>query len=91
MPEHKQSRLRSVVMRCQDPDTPSQEYLVSRIQIECQACGGVLDYNIIGHHIPGVIRALQKAMEMHPDLCKETVTEVPSGAILIIPPGGRPM
>lgn len=91
MPPHKHSRLRSVVMRCQDPSQPDQEYLVTRIQIECEACGGVLDYNVIGHHIPGVIKALQKALEMYPDLCKETVTEVPQGATLVVPPGGGRM
>lgn len=75
-------------MRCQDPDKPSEEYLLTRIQIECEACGGVIDYHIIGHHIPAVIKALQKAQEMYPDLCKQITTEVPAGVNLLVPPGG---
>lgn len=88
MPQHKHSRLRSVVMRCVDQDKPEQEYLVCRIQIECEVCGVPLGYDIIGHHIPAVLRALEKARDMYPDLCKETTVEVPSGTNLVIPPGG---
>lgn len=88
MPQHKHSRLRSVAMRCVEPDNPDQEYLVARIQIECEACGIPLDYQIMGHHIPGIIKALEAIRQMYPDLCKETVTEVPKGTNLIIPPGG---
>lgn len=91
-PEHKQSRLRSVLMRCvEDPSKPGEEYLVARVQIDCQACGGMIEYNVMGHHIPAFIKALQKAVDTYPDLCKETVTEMPPGTNLIVPPGGRMM
>jgi hypothetical protein len=86
---HKHSRLQSVVMRCQDPNTPADEYLVCRINILCEVCGVPFDYQIMGHHIPAVIKALTKAMELYPDLCKEVTTEVPQGTTLVIPRGGR--
>jgi hypothetical protein len=80
-------------MRCVDPEHPTDEYLLARIRIECEQCGIPFEYQIMGHHIPAVLRALQKALEMYPQLCKETVTEVPEGTTLVLPPegGGRTM
>jgi hypothetical protein len=86
------SRTKAVTSICHPTSDPKDKYLVQVILIECEVCEGTAQIQIVGHHIPAVVRALQKALELYPDLCKETTTEVPHGVTVVIPPpGGRMM
>lgn len=85
------SRTRAVTQVCHPTDNQADQYLIQHFQITCEDCGGTIDYHIIGHHIPMLIRHLQKVVELYPDLCKETVLELPKERPpIIIPNQGRP-
>lgn len=85
------SRTRAVTQVCHPTDDPKDQYLIQHFSITCEDCGGTIEYHLIGHHIPVILRHLQKVMELYPDLCKETVMEVPaSPSPIIIPNQGRP-
>lgn len=84
------SRTRAVTQVCHPTDKPEDQYLLQHFSITCEDCGGTIDYQIIGHHIPMLIRHLQKVVELYPELCRETVMELPKGSPIIVPNQGRP-
>lgn len=92
MGEHmKKSRTRAVTQICHPTEDPKDQYLMQQFAISCEDCGGTVHYTIIGHHIPLLLKHLHKVMDLYPDLCKETIMEVPSSdATLVIPDQGRP-
>lgn len=89
----KHSRTRAITSVCHPTDRPEDRYLVQVIQIDCEACEGTTQIQVIGHHIPAVLQALQKAQEQYPELCKAITTEIPQGITTVIlpPPGGKAM
>jgi len=90
-PHLKKSRTRAVTQVCHPTDRTEDQYLVQAFEITCEDCGGTITYHIMGHHIPMILRHLQKVTELYPQLCKETVMEVPQGGPpLVIPSQGRP-
>jgi len=87
----KHSRTRAVTSVCHTTDRPEDTYLMQVIDIVCEACEGHVTYQMTGHHIPVILRILQQVMTQYPDLCRETIMEVPTDVNLVIPPrGGRP-
>ena len=88
----KHSRLRATTSISHPTDDPQAQHLLQSIEVACEDCQGVVQYHIIGHHIPALLKILQTTLERYPQFCQETVTEIPQGATLVIPPaGGRMM
>ena len=85
----KHSKIKAMAAVCAPIEKPEERYLMQTLEIACEDCGGVQYIQIIGHHIPAVIKILQKALEQYPDLCQETTVELPSTGRIIIPHGGQ--
>jgi len=61
--------LRAMTLVSHPTETTLEKSLVVQIDIRCSHCEVALSFIVPGHHIPGVLVALEKARADYPELC----------------------
>src|SRR5687768_10004853 len=77
-PRRHLNRVRATTLISHPTDDKGKLDLMVMIDLACSHCELRLQWSIPGHHLESVLKALQKAKDDYPELCKAHVEEVPA-------------